>query len=186
MRYINKIATLLKLSASAPDLESEIYKNTGDFKSAVRLWSDHFASDLSRIVKSFDSLPVSAKVVSLEATRLRKEYGETLAAIERFAYRVDMVLSRRCLQYTELVNRYLRPMDLNARKSIEKDALEYLSILDSVMDTISGRKWIAVGKQYNLVSLEPNLFSYLENLSQLDRPMLIAMLKKGEVPFRIS
>lgn len=182
LSFRKKVAKLVKLHAGF-DLEMEIYKNAGSFDRAISFWVEHFTSDLNTIYQQYSKIPIAGDTIDINR---RKQHFQWLERADTLAQRVDFILAHRSLQYTEIAEHYkLIIISKEEQLKQEQKTQKYLLSMKHVLNNINSLAKRLLDKKDEIkYPIKQELLNYLTMLSTLTVPILLKILKQGNIPFR--
>ena len=104
---------LKRIIQATEDLDTSIYLNASSFENAMSLWLKDFSDALNHTVNIFEkfNFKLTANFLDKRNEQIHKEYLEKLV---QYIEGIDLVFSRKAIQYAKIALKLHGPKDLTA------------------------------------------------------------------------
>jgi hypothetical protein len=145
-----------KIIKASEELDTSIYLNSATFEEAIVQWLEDFADGLNSVTHLFEKISFKTTGATFLEKRLEQIHKEYLDRVVQYVEGVDLVFSRKALQYAKIAVKLNGPK-LPSLATLEniKEAKNYLKDLKLAIEKINNfsSKLLAFAKENKLISL---------------------------------
>lgn len=170
---------LKRIIQATEDLDTSLYLHSPTFESAILKWLEDFSNSLNDVTSIFEKFNFKITGSDFKEKRLEQIHEEYLSRLCQYVEGVDLVFSRKALQYAKIA------IKLNGPKILTKEVLEnidsakeYLNKLSVSLKKINtfSQKLMNYAKENNLQSLSRYKYQF-ERLFLFEKITLDLMIK---------
>lgn len=176
-----------RIIQASDDLDTLIYLKSGSFNQAIVYWLKDFSDALEHIVQIYEAFNFKTTASSFNEQRLERQHQEYLMRVVQYIDGVDLIFSRKSLQYAKIAKELHGPKLLtsNVLSNIQ-EAQEYLQNFKTSLSKINNfsKKMLLYAKENKLIALPKYKYQFtrLTLLESLTLDKAITLLKdKAEI-----